>query len=344
MSTSKATFRIRRRPSTLEPTDHAALLADLHHRIAASWSISAALPPFARFFGAGWEEEVSLATLLDEGEDEKVAAILLRAAGRPEVRAAFREGEGWVWRGEQKLRVVALLEIRDVESLAWTLHLQRVGEGEAGCGVYNGEPWTDEGVGLDALPEPFREWLDRGMVAVADFGVRQLPAHPPRSVVRAGVGTLPFTPERTAEALADLVGRLTDREVMAGRLDWLTVFALRGQDLERWELSGDLPCTLDDLLRNIALQSKADGLALVHPATLQVNDGVTRRAVSVTAERAGRLAQRALALDLSGEQIKPVGAWMVDVKPVSDNWLGVAPSVEISFTPNAAPMAPKGEA
>lgn len=126
MSTSKATFRIRRRPTTLDPADRAVLLADLHHRIAASWSISAALPPFARFFGAGWEEEVPLAALLDEGEDEKVAAILLRAAARPEVRAAFREGEGWVQRGEQKLRVVALLEICDVETLAWTLHLQRV--------------------------------------------------------------------------------------------------------------------------------------------------------------------------------------------------------------------------
>ena len=56
--------------------------------------------------------------------------------------------------------------------------------------------------------------------------------------VRAGVGTLPFAPEPTAATLADLVGRLTDREVMAGRLDWLTVFALGGHDLERLTYQG----------------------------------------------------------------------------------------------------------
>ena len=39
-TTSQATFRIRRRPTTLDPADRGVLLADLRHRIMASWSIS----------------------------------------------------------------------------------------------------------------------------------------------------------------------------------------------------------------------------------------------------------------------------------------------------------------
>ncbi len=341
----KPTLEIRRRPAFgLVTDDRHAVTSAVRHLAEKAWTLAGQLDPEAHFFGEGWWEEMPLRPVLgDGGEDEKVAALVLRAASRSEVRHAWRVGDGWVREEGRRMRVIGLLELRDLDARAWTLHVRRVGEGEAGCGVLHGEWVTTDGVGADALPAPFRAWLEAGTWKIEAFEMNALDAEPPRPHIRASVLTVPRDVPATVEGMADLVGRVVDPEALRGLPGGMLVFALRGRDLERWEIYGELPCSADDIIRAIGAYSQAEALALVHPGVLQVDEGPTRRAVLVTAERDGHRVLRALALDFAPDgTVRPLGAYMQDEGEIADGWHRVAPSEPVTIDLEAVQRIPGG--
>lgn len=333
--------RIRRRPRTdLDTSDADAARTAIIRDITAEFALNGQLGDGARFFGATWEERVDFSAELEEGgREEVVAALFLHLAGRPEALHRFREGAVVL----DRRRVVGLLELRDNVTLAWRLDHVHVGEGDAGCGVFVDEWTTSSGEGVEALPEPFREWLDVGTARVSDFEMRAKPTGPPRPFVNTAVMEVNADVRPGARALAELVGFATDAEMLQGPMRAGLVFALRGRTLERWEIWGELPCGLDDFIRAVAQHSKADGAAFVHPCTVTFDEGPTRRAIAVVAERDGQLSRRILPLTFADDgTIGAQPAVYQEEGPPEEPWIGRAPAEGVAITWELARPAPTG--
>lgn len=327
----KMKAKIRRRPRTdLDVTDADAVRAAVVHDIGAHFALSGQLPDLGRFFGANWEEQIDFsAELEDGGREESVAALFLHLAGRPDALRRFREGEAVI----NRRRVIGLLEVLDPTSLSWRLELVHVGEGDAGCGVFVDEWASSTGQGLDALPEPFREWLDVGKALVSEFEMRAKPTEPPKPYLNTAVLEVNGVVPAGARGLAELVVVATDAEMRRGPMRATLVFALRGSTLERWEVWGELPCGLDDFIRAVAQHSKADGAALVHPCTVQFNDGLTQRAIAVVAQRDGQLCRRILPLTFAEDgTIGSQPAVYQDEAAPEEPWIGVPPPEGVTIS------------
>lgn len=320
----KMKAQIKRRPRTdLDVTDADAVRASIVHDIAAHFVLAGHLAERARFFGAGWEEQIDFSAELEEGgREETVAALFLHLAARPEAARRFREGLAVI----ERRRVLGLLEVLDLKALSWRLELVHVGEGDAGCGVFVGDWTATTGEGLDALPEPFREWLDVGKAHVSEFEMRARPTGPPKPYLNTAVLEVNGVVPPGARGLAELVGHATDTEMRQGPMRAALVFALRDRTLERWEVWGELPCSLDDFIRAVAHHSKADGAAFVHPCTVTFTDGPTRRAVAVVAQRGGQLCRRVLPLTFTEEGvIGTLDPVYQDEGAPAEAWIGVPP-------------------
>ncbi len=280
---TKMKAKIRRRPLTgLDPTDGDAVRASIVHDIEAHFALNRNIADLGRFFGATWEEHIDFSPELEEGgREESVAALFRHLAARPDAIRRYREGEAVI----DRRRVIGLLEVLDPGKLAWRLDVVRVGEGEAGCGVVVSD-WTQTaGEGVDALPEAFREWLDVGKAQISEFEMRAKPTPPPKPYLNAAVFEIGGTIPPGARGMAELVGAVTDAEMLKGPMRAMLLFVLRDHTLERWEVWGELPCELIEFIRAVVQHSKAEGAALVHPCTVTFLEEPTRRAVAVVAQR-----------------------------------------------------------
>lgn len=330
----KLKAKIRRRPHTdLDVTDADAVRAAIFRDIGTHFALSGHLGDYARFYSATWEDQVDFsAELEDGGREESVAALFLHLAARPEIVRRYREGLAVV----DRRRVIGLLEVLDPKALTWRLDTVHVGEGDAGCGVFVDEWTATQGEGVDALPEPFREWLDIGKTHVSEFGMRAKAVEPPNPSLNTAVLEVNGVVPPGARGLADLVGVATDAEMRQGPMRAALVFALRGNTLERWEVWGELPCGLDDFIRAVVQHSKAEGAAFVHPCTLTLDTGPTRRAITVVAQRDGELCRRILPLTFAEDGT--IGSqpplYQYEAAPEVP-WIGVAPpeGVAIAWQP-----------
>lgn len=328
---TKMKARIRRRPlQGLDVQDADAVRASIVHDIGAHFTLSGGLADLARFFGATWEEHVDFSAELEEGgREEVVAALFLHLARRPEAVRRFREGEAVV----DRRRVIGLLEVLDPAALAWRLDTVHVGEGEAGCGVFV-DDWTHTtGAGVDALPEPFREWLDVGKAHVSDFEMRAKPTGPPKPYLNTAVLEVNGVVPPGARGMAELVGFATDAEMRQGPPRAALVFVLRDRTLERWEIWGELPCSLTDFIRAVVQYSKAEGAALVHPCTVTFRDEPTRRAIAVVAQRDGALCRRILPLTFAEDgTIGSLSPVYQDEGVPEEPWIGVPPAEGVTLS------------
>ena len=337
----KLKARIRRRPCTdVDVHDAEAVRAAVVADIGAHYALAGHLADTARFFGANWEERVDFSAELEEGgREETVAALFLHLAARPEALRCFREGLVVL----DRRRVMGLLELLDPQAPRWRLHTVHVGEGEAGCGVFVDEWTATEGEGLDPLPEPFREWLDVGKARVAEFEMRAKPTEPPKPYLHTAVLEVNGVVPPGARGLAELVGMATDAEMQTGPMRAGLVFALRGTTLERWEVWGELPCGLDDFIRAVAQHSRADGAAFVHPCTVVVNDGPTRRGIAVVAQRDGQLCRRVLPLSIADDgTISAQPPVYQDEGAPEEPWIGVPPPEGVTISWQLSRPIPTG--
>ncbi len=304
--------------------------AGVQHEIGAQFALAGHLHDVARYFSAPWEEQLDVSEELEEGGRETVvAALFLHMARRPEALRRYREGEVVI----ERRRVVGLLELLDPATLAWRLDTVHVGEGEAGCGVFVDEWAHSTGEGLDALPEPFREWIDVGKASVSEFETRETRRGPPKPYLNTAVLQVRGDVPPGARGMADLVGVATDEEMRRGAPGAALVFVLRDRTLERWEIWGELPCGLDDFIRAVVQHSEAEGADFVHPCTVTVDSGPTRRAIAIVAQRGGGLCRRVLPLTFADDgTIGTLPPVYQDEPTPAEPWTGVPPPEGVAIS------------
>jgi len=338
---TKMKARICRRPlQGLDTQDSDAVRAAILHDIGVHFALSGRHVDAARFFGATWEDQVDFSEELEPGgREEVVAATFLYLARRPEVVRRFREGESIL----DRRRVIGLLEVLDPAALTWRLDLVHVGEGEAGCGVFV-DDWTHStGEGVDALPEPFREWVDLGKAQVADFEMRTKPTGPPKPYLHTAVLEVNGVVPAGARGMAELVGLATDAEMRQGPLRAVLIFVLRDRTLERWEAWGELPCSLTDFIRAVVQHSKAEGAAFVHPCTVTFQDTPARRGIAVVAQRDGTLCRRVLPLTFAEDgTIRSLNPVYQDEGAPEEPWIGVPPAEGVTLSWKLRNPSPTG--
>ena len=115
--------------------------------------------------------------------------------------------------------------------------------------------------------------------------------------------------------------------------DFLIIFACREGSLERWELRGKLGLTIDDLARSIAGQAPTEAMAFLTPSVIEI-DGVTRRCYKMLVERAGRVGQIMMPLEIKDGKINGGQLKYRDEGPVppGGQWIGVAPERAVNLT------------
>ena len=139
----------------------------------------------------------------------------------------------------------------------------------------------------------------------------------------------------SADDVANLVGSIVDAEVLAKGLDCLLIFAFEGTSADRWEIRGDPQCPADDLLRAIAMRSKAEALAIITGTTGEFH-GAPRRGIAIVAEAGGRRYERVLPLTFGPDgrpsALPVLFRWHGDgPMPQDRRWIGTPPTVEINF-------------
>ena len=138
------------------------------------------------------------------------------------------------------------------------------------------------------------------------------------------------------QVAAEAVGRQFDAEILAGGLDFLLVLVLRPNGVERWEVRGDPPCGIDDLIRSFAALGEAEAVAFVHGCNLDMGGGVTRTGVACILEQGGQRATRVLPLDIPAEGPPVALRSMVRLEePLAEGagWIGVPSSVDLGLRP-----------
>lgn len=319
-------FRIaRQRFSGPSPEDEVGLRRFICEDVAEAFGASGRLPGLCRGFGEGFVDVVPIDGLVRVGEEAFLAALFRSLDERPAVTRRFREGEV-VYEADGALhRAVGVLEHREDD--AWWLAWARVEPGDS-LGA-----WRElEGVGVWTLPPAFRPWLDQAHVRagpmtteptdVADAEIRMYPVHLSSNV------TIPVAPTMLAEWL----GRRFDAVVGRGEASGMQILTLRGQEIARWEVIGQLPLSLDDLARALAERTRAEAVAVLTVVSTEI-EGVPCRAVALVVERDGSRAQRLAPIEpdarASDQPILRTGdrSWVRDLGAVSPGagWIGVPP-------------------
>lgn len=328
----------------LDPHDAAAARAWRLRRIEHEVTLTGALPPRMVLVGVGVQRLGHLEPRLEPDLELQHAALFSLAAQQPDVVRAFREGELTVEEGDGRYRVVVTLEYAHATGRWWTAQ-RRVGTNQVAVGVFHGEWREREGVGLEALDERLREWVDTGGIQLGE-ATHELTPDPTIPELLCGIATLNAQPPPDAKVYAEIVGGMVDPELAQRLPTGLEVFAFVGLEVHHFLVRGALPFPIDDLVRAIAARGPADAVALRYPGVAEI-DGESHRAVFCAVECAGRRHDRVVALAL--EQGRPVAlrAFHHDVGPVGPEgcWLGVAPKnaeVTLFLLGGAGPAVPEG--
>ncbi len=162
-----------------------------------------------------------------------------------------------------------------------------------------------------------------------------LPAKPPRPDLRAQLGEMPETARVPATALemTDFVAASTMPEVEQRGIDHARIFRLRGRSVEVWEVrGGHLPSSMDDLIRAVCQRGAPADAVGIAIATVFEQDGERLHALDITAEVAGKRAQRIFTFHKPPGATKEVPSkthWREfgEVKE-GKGWLGVDPMVD----------------
>lgn len=288
---------------------------------------------------------VPLAGLLESGRSNHAAALLFQLLTRPDAVAAIRRGEALLLGpGGAPTRVACLLELtsgEDGEVHAWCA-LRAVGEGEGGTGALL-DSWHTEAGPLAHLHPALEDWVDaKGASLDITEGQTVVQTATPEIemelIFRNDGEPAPTTPA----GFADEVGMLTDAAIVREGMPWLRVFAFRGDCVEDWRVRGELPCSLDDLVRNVAAWSSPDAIALLAPGVVTCPDGVNRRGAFTLVEHHGQRYERVLPIHFAPDGTRSAPhALCRERDPVEgpDGWLGVAPSHDLGLHLKSAAAA-----
>ncbi len=337
---------LQRRPIAergLNVHDAAACRAWLHAQIAHQVYSEGSLAPTIRMLREGPTQEIAdLEALVEPGKETILAALWRGLAQRPDIVRSFRLGELRLRDPDSgKLRRAACaMELRPStapgEPDGWWCAQRFFGQGEAGVGTFWGEWREAEGTGVEALEEPLRRWLDDTKADIVRTEVEEQLARSPRDLdVRMAMLPPPLALPQHPGELAVGIGRSMDAEVLAQGLSCYLVFVLdaANSQLERWELNGELPCLLDDVIRNISRLGDCYAVALVTPGTIATPEG-TRRAVHTIGELKGHPVRVRRILPVTFEAGEPVAQpEVLQEMPIGEAqaWIGVEPETDLGL-------------
>jgi hypothetical protein len=349
--TLQVNVQLTRRPSECDPTEVDALRAWAKKNIEAHVGIQGKLPQIGRYFRTDAEEFGTLEGLVEMGKEDAVAIFWHQLGNREGIVTYLREGELNL-PSEQggRRRTACILQALSREE--WWLATRPFGTDRVGVGQLH-EEWTERsGKGREDLPEELHDWFfsDR-----AEFkSVEEETFQPLTEGSDIRTAFLAPIPGKIGDAMqfALGIGRSMDNEVLSQGLTCHLVFAATEESLERWEIRGQLPCTLDDLIRNIVVRSSPNAVALITPGIFGTSQG-NKRAVFAHAECAdsAKRARRVLVLefDASGQAKPAQELGQVRELEDADRWFGTAPDVELElsalgFDDGGLGGAPIGEA
>jgi hypothetical protein len=302
------------------------------------------LPPTVHLLREGPARELAgLEGLVEEGQEAVLAALWRGLFARPDIVRGYRVGELKLRDPETgKLRRAAcVMELmpaqRTGQSDAWWCAHRFFGQGQDGVGTFWRPRQEREGAGVEALEPPLSSWLDHREADITDTQVEEtIVRTAPRSDVRMALLPPPPEPPRHPAEIAVGIGRSMDAEVLSKGLTCYLVFVLdrdNGQ-LERWELRGELPCLLDDVIRNITRMGEAHAAVLVTPGTVVTPEG-TQRAVHSIAELRGHSTRVRRILPLRFEDGRPIAQPEVIQELPTEaggGWIGVEPEIDLGLT------------
>jgi|GEM_PF-2312121 len=307
------------------------------------------VPARLLYLGDGWVETVELGRMDTLGHEETLARMFV-ALGlqRPNVLRRFRIGEVLLRQDGRMRRAAAILEhTPELETPAsqgneggiggtwWSAH-RFIGQATDGHGALHGDGWVVlEGTDIAPLPEPIREWLDVGSAELQ--AIEQGEERSEQSVpdVRAAIAqlTIPL-PEEPAK-IAGIFGSMIRQELRTQGLSGQLLFAASMTTVERWEVHGRLPCTVDDMLRSIASRDPSlIAVGHVGLATLHLN-GEARRSFYCEVERGGARGRWMLPILRDGDPLPADHPGLeMTMGPLGEGqvgWLGVEPGVKLNL-------------
>jgi hypothetical protein len=288
------------------------------------------LPRRIRLVGDGFQEVLALPGPAAPGLAPGTGATLRALFDRPRIER--RLVEGW-FAGVEGADQAWIVEIAE-EGQGWlaTLDFERR---PGMIGVGKGEWSQRSGPVPDILPEALRPLCVPSPEATA-LAVGE-PRRPGPPDIRMAFGSLPSeeSPPSSAVLVAEKVGRDWESKLPLGALDEgvrLTLF--RGQDRETWDLKGEMPTEIDELIRTIAARGDPPtSLALVRMGIFQF-EGVFYRALITVGEALGQRYTRAMLIRMAPDGTV-TGYRLVgrDEGPVGDDgWIGVEPTTSLSLT------------
>jgi hypothetical protein len=293
------------------------------------------LPPGLRFFTDTALEHVDLSELA-VGEEDFVGWFFRELSRRPGVRLAFREGEVQLPDGEgNRRRSAAVLEV-DWEEGRYRLVWRHFGERALHVGVLHGD-WQREEGPLDELTGTFLDWVDAGGVERGEVREQAQPTELPD--VAAAFAELPEEPQWAPGPLAEVVGRVTDHDLVNRGLEGVLVLILRGRTVEKWIVEGRLPCTVDDVVRSLTRLERCDAAVLIVAGVARV-DGEDQRAFIETIECRGQRGQRVVPLEQGADGRLSASRALyrsLPAPPEGEGWIGVEPEVVLQLAPFTLP-------
>lgn len=300
---------------------------------------AAAVPARIRLFGGTRQDVLVLPRPLLPASLATMGATL--AALRMRVGVARCFAEGWIDQGDERGMAFVLERGEDEAWWAATRFFRR----KPGPVLEWIAPWREqEGEGPSALPVELRSV--RWSLASAKPLLVGEPSAPPEPSVQMAPGT--FGPNwkmpPTAEALADEVGRSFETEARgkAGPPAGQRVLVIRGRDWERWEIEGEAPVDLDDLVRAACKRGAAPDAVVVVQQALVPIDGATARALVTQAELGLNRHTRCMEFRLNA--VGRIATWRLLRGPSGpiereDAWIGNDPVTDFDWV-----VLGKGEA
>ena len=254
----------------------------------------------------------------------RLGATLAGMRLRPGVVRAL--AEGWLDTGEAS-GMAFVMEPLDGEE--WWLATRPFKRLAGPIGEWTG-PWQQTtGEGPSRVPMALRA-LRWPLAAAEPFEVGTPTVLEPDEI-EVLLGTLPpnQTMPGTAEEYAQFAGAGFERDVLANKgTHDPRVIVFRGRDWERWNLDGNLPTDLDDIVRNIVRRgTEPDAVVLVHFGIVPLDGGTAAKCLLSIAEHRGVRHTRAMDIrsDATGKVVATrflrAGSEATD----SDLWIGVEP-------------------
>jgi hypothetical protein len=287
------------------------------------------LPRRILLFGGRFQEVVALPRACAANVAPGTGATLRALSTREGIERRFVEG----WFGSVDGRGTAwILEVDEGD--AWWLAMRTFERRPGMIGVWT-SAWVQRvGRGSDALPSSLRGVIGPPADEPAiELGTPKAPEPPTLGMFG---GTLRPDEEvpSTAEAVADRVGRDWEAKFpVEGSIDGARFTVFRGREWETWELKGEFPMGLDDMLRAICARGvEPTSVALTRMGVIPL-EGDVHRALLTSGEAQGERWTRALAIGLTPEG-RVFGHRMGVQKHGAigdDGWIGVEPITDLEL-------------